>query len=169
MKKNFVLRFVFSLLTLSCIIFIFLLSAEQGEQSTHTSGWFTNIVAHILNPDFESLSSEERFAIISKLHGPIRTLAHFLIYAVLGFFSSATAFTFDISFKKRFFFPFIFSVLYAISDEIHQYFVPNRAFQLFDIAVDGLGVITGIGALFALYFIVDSLTKRIKNRKGARP
>ena len=41
------------------------------------------------------------------------------------------------------------SLAYAISDELHQQFVPGRSFQLRDIALDA----TGIAAAFALMWI----------------
>lgn len=35
----------------------------------------------------------------------------------------------------------IFAILYGISDEIHQYFVPGRHFSLFDILTDSTGIL----------------------------
>jgi VanZ family protein len=45
----------------------------------------------------------------------------------------------------------IISVLYAASDEIHQYFVPNRSAEVQDWAADVLGVI--IAVLVIKYFL----------------
>ena len=36
-------------------------------------------------------------------------------------------------------------LVYGLSDEIHQLFVPGRAFELSDLAMDGLGSLIGIG------------------------
>ena len=38
----------------------------------------------------------------------------------------------------------IVSVLYGISDEVHQYFVPGRMFSLIDILTDLMGIIIGV-------------------------
>lgn len=35
-------------------------------------------------------------------------------------------------------------VVYAVSDEVHQLFVPGRAFQTSDLMMDTIGSITGI-------------------------
>ena len=35
-------------------------------------------------------------------------------------------------------------VIYAVSDEIHQYFVPGRSMQISDIVIDSFGVLSGI-------------------------
>ncbi len=39
------------------------------------------------------------------------------------------------------------AILYAASDEIHQYFVPGRTCSLWDFLVDSLGIIVGISAV----------------------
>lgn len=42
-------------------------------------------------------------------------------------------------------------VLYAMSDELHQYFVANRTASVRDVAIDTLGGILGLGLLWAIY------------------
>ncbi len=37
--------------------------------------------------------------------------------------------------------PVLFTTLYGISDEIHQYYVPNRTFDVLDMAADSTGAI----------------------------
>ena len=39
---------------------------------------------------------------------------------------------------------FIFTVLYGITDEIHQYFVPNRLFDFYDILANAAGAAAGM-------------------------
>lgn len=55
--------------------------------------------------------------------------------------------------KKVFILAFIFSVLYGISDEIHQSFVPNRTADLFDILADVIG--SFIGAYSGMILLMD--------------
>jgi len=38
----------------------------------------------------------------------------------------------------------VFCVLYAISDETHQIFVPGRSAQISDVLIDSVGAIVGI-------------------------
>jgi len=40
--------------------------------------------------------------------------------------------------------------MYALFDEIHQMFVPGRAFQLFDLSLDAVGIILGLGIFLIL-------------------
>jgi VanZ family protein len=54
------------------------------------------------------------------------------------------------------------SELYALSDEIHQLFVPGRTFQLMDLALDLLGGVIGL-MVFAI------LRKKSQHRSVADP
>jgi len=42
----------------------------------------------------------------------------------------------------------IFCFLYAVSDEVHQIFVPGRAFAVGDIIIDTLGAALGIIVIY---------------------
>lgn len=42
-------------------------------------------------------------------------------------------------------------VVYGITDEIHQIFVPGRAFQVRDLVMDAAGSVMGICVIWALY------------------
>jgi len=53
----------------------------------------------------------------------------------------------------------VFCMIYAILDEIHQLFVPGRAFELVDLALDFTG--SSIGILL-MYFIQGLRRKRLK-------
>jgi VanZ family protein len=43
---------------------------------------------------------------------------------------------------------FVLSAAYALSDEVHQLFVPGRAFELRDLALDTLGILLGLVIVF---------------------
>ena len=44
---------------------------------------------------------------------------------------------------------FLFPFLVAVSDELHQYFVPNRTSQLMDLLMDVVGICLALGLLWA--------------------
>lgn len=78
-------------------------------------------------------------------------VGHMFQYAVLAFLlARALVWKGNLS-RKHILQAFSISVVFAISDEIHQYFVPNRACQLFDVFLDTVGVIIGLTA-FVLHF-----------------
>ena len=49
----------------------------------------------------------------------------------------------------------IATIIFAFSDEVHQYFVPNRYFDVLDVLADTIGVILG----FLAYLILEKLIK----------
>ena len=119
------------------LITIFVLSAQSGEESSSTSGFFTRLIEAIIGqPADEAL---------------IRTLAHFCEFAGLGFLM--VNFFFALKDKLQPVRSILFSCIYALTDEIHQIFVPDRAFQLTDFAVDSAGIILGVGVFCVLIFL----------------
>ena len=131
---------------LAVLVTIFVLSAQNGQESSSTSGFFTELISKI----FGQAASEDI----------IRTLAHFCEYAGLGFLTCN--FIFALKDRLRPVPGIIFSVLYAVSDEIHQYFVPDRSCQLSDLAVDSLGIIAGA----TVFCILLTLATKIKHKKA---
>ena len=71
-------------------------------------------------------------------------LGHLVNFGVLAFLI-ARAFAWKRPLKKSHaLLAFGISFLYGIADEIHQVFVPDRTFQVFDVFVDGLGALLGL-------------------------
>ena len=71
----------------------------------------------------------------------IRSFIHALFYAIL-FFLFFRALNFQRT-KKDFLSPLILACLYGFSDEVHQFFVPTRTFQIQDLLVDFTGAFLG--------------------------
>ncbi len=67
-------------------------------------------------------------------------LGHFLVYAGLAFWL-ARAFRRTPGVRHPLLWTVVLAMLYALSDELHQAFVPNRHPDPFDILVDFLGVV----------------------------
>ena len=88
----------------------------------------------------------QREQIAEALDGIVRKLAHFSIFAALGFFLfGAVRRTFD---KSCTLITILFCILYAVSDELHQLFVPGRSCQITDVATDTLGALAGMLVYF---------------------
>lgn len=149
------------LLVAACMVAIFYFSAQNGEESGKTSGGVVETVFSIFVPSFEDLDQQAKQQMIESVHSFVRTAAHFSVFALLGFLVYIALDNYEI--KHKILYSQAISSGYAISDEIHQYFVPDRAFQISDILVDSLGAICGI--LFCLF--VKNIIKKIKNNKKA--
>ncbi len=144
LKKNKVLAVLFWVLCLAVMYVIFTFSSATGAESEQVS---QNLLSKII----EFIGN-----IIS--HNALRKIAHFSEFAALGFcFTGAIHYTFG---KKKFYLPLIPCFLYAVSDEVHQYFVPERACRVFDIFVDTCGIITGIGIFFLTILIITKITEK---------
>jgi len=68
-----------------------------------------------------------------------------VIYHIFAFFFLAFFLSISLIKRKRtrlIFLSIIISILYGISDEIHQLFVPGRHFALFDIFLNSVGILS---------------------------
>lgn len=74
-------------------------------------------------------------------------LVHFFEYSILGLLLAKANLEFKIqnlNFKNKVYIVLIVGFLYAVSDEVHQLFVVGRHFELIDLVVDGIGLVTGM-------------------------
>jgi len=71
----------------------------------------------------------------------LRKIAHIVEYGILAFLSwRAIFYSVKVDLSKTYAWSGAFSLLYAISDEIHQSFVPLRNPSVIDVLIDGLGI-----------------------------
>lgn len=91
---------------------------------------------------FSSQTGQESSNLSSVLW--VRKLAHISEYTVLSFFVYAYFSNFQYGSKRTIILTYVVSLLYAVSDELHQTFVPNRSGNLIDVGVDSIGIILGI-------------------------
>lgn len=163
-RKNKIptVRKVFMVLAVVCMVCIFIFSMENADNSSRTSGNVIRFFAGHFYPNFNLLSAVKQREIISSFQFLARKLAHFSVYFLLGFLLS-------VGFGKRKLFTrtslyvVIIGFCYAVSDEIHQIFVPGRSCQFRDMMIDTGGVCTGI--LFSMaVFAIHTLIFRKKNK-----
>ena len=88
----------------------------------------------------------------------VRKGAHFVEFAGLGLCLCNALYA---SFGHRLtpVFALVGSVIYAISDEVHQIFSEGRACQITDVLIDSAGALSGIVIAFLVYKII----RRSKN------
>lgn len=128
------------------IAVIFLLSAQPKEESNALSMKVTEVVTEKVIPD---RIVEKRDLNMDRLNNIMRTHAHFLLYLVLGILTLNLLSSIGIS-KYRILIALSICVVYALTDEFHQLFVPGRGAQISDILVDSLGALAGILVVFVL-------------------
>lgn len=138
-------RSVYVILTITWMITIYSFSARTAEVSGSDSMFITD---YVVNFFFDNPSSQT----INLIETVIRKLAHFSEFAVLSILISISFRSFGFSAKAASA-SILLGFLYAVSDEIHQYFVPGRACRMFDILVDTLGASLGYLIFFVSYKI----------------
>lgn len=127
-------------------------SNQKANESTNLSNSFiikiVDVVEKITNHEF---NNEE---VINNFVYPVRKLAHFSIYFILGILMIEA-----IKHKNNaFIIAITICVLYSVSDEIHQQFVDGRTGKIIDVFIDSIGSLIGIKIdLF--------ISKKIKNLK----
>ncbi len=129
---------VSALLVTAVAVIIFYLSAQTAEESSSTSDSLIGMIFDLIGKAFSS--------------DFIRTLAHFCEFAGFGFLVHNL--TFAITDKLNPLLSVLLSFGYAITDEIHQIFVPGRSFQLTDLAVDFGGIVLGVAVFCVINIII---------------
>jgi VanZ family protein len=119
---------------------IFCLSAQPAvdskELSSNTTLWLIQGM-EIIFPEWNIQSTD--------IHGPLRKMAHFLLYFVLGLLFTWSMYIEKGNKNKKAMIAITFCFFYALTDEFHQAFVPGRGAQWSDVAIDSLGSIFGVG------------------------
>jgi len=152
-------RVVFALLTIACMVTIFMFSGDNASASSNKSGRVTKTAVETFVKDYDEMPPAKQHTILDKAEHIVRKLAHYSIYTLLGFLASLTVGKRRL-FSKKSLGVIAFCFLYACSDEIHQLFVPGRAGMFTDVLIDTGGALTGMLISMAVLFIAGRLIKR---------
>ncbi len=154
-------RIISPLLLFCLMVVIFLLSAQTATKSGKTSHGFMYEFFCMFYPGFSQMATAVQDDIIGAFSFVFRKTAHFSLYFGCGFLSFFSVITYKrIKLVLRPFISFAVCVLYATSDEIHQYFVPGRSCEMRDILIDSSGALLATVILFLLCFF----SKKIRNK-----
>jgi VanZ family protein len=160
MKNIKVVRVIFFLLLMATFAVIFCFSSENGKKSGNTSrGVMRTIIDHY--PQTKHLDEEQKEKIVEDAQPIIRKLAHFGVYTLAGINLMGFWATFrNLRKIQRVGLAFGCGVIYAITDELHQLFSAGRTARIFDVGVDSLGVLFGIGIVnFVLWVVFKAKNK----------
>ncbi len=162
-KKIIVLRVLFTILTAAVMVVIFALSADNAEESNAKSDPVANSILYKIFAFF-NLSEEQTAKASRAVFAAVRKTAHFCEYAGLAVMMTSCFLSFYVKRPKSLILAWVLSSVYAVSDEIHQTFVPGRSGRPGDVIIDSLGALTG--ALFV--FLVVTIYFKIKDKKSLR-
>ena len=131
---------IYILLSILCMITIFTFSSKNTNESNGTSKGLIKYFVHTYEKVFDKDIDEEK--VISKLNYPIRKLAHYSIYLLLGIFIYNIFLLTGV--KHKVLISILVCMIYAITDETHQLFVSGRTGQVLDVFIDTIGSLTSI-------------------------
>ena len=131
---------------------IFYMSSKNGEKSTGQSDLIINTL-NTLGVNLSGNFGEFASVIVRKAaHVCEYMILSLLLYNVLKDYITIT--------KKIMIYTILGVILYAMSDELHQVFVPGRAGRIQDVLIDTIGGIVGL--------IVVSLINKIKRSRSIK-
>ena len=136
--KLYIKRIIFLILIIIWMGLIFSLSAQTATDSGDLSGGIIDKILNLFGKELADFDINE----IDFMQFIIRKCAHMCIYVILSVLVTIELLMYSI--KKQYILSCIISVCYAISDEIHQYFVPGRSCEVRDVLIDTFGVIIGM-------------------------
>ncbi|WPX08491.1 VanZ family protein [Anaerocellum danielii] len=140
------------------MLIIFSLSSQPAKESNELSKSVTKqIIKATQKVGVPNVQIEPRKNIINKLNDVVREYAHAMVYLVLGILVANAFVVSGIKGSKSFLFFLLFCILYAITDEIHQLFVPGRGTEVYDVLIDGIGALIGIGLYKFIFKIYHTL------------
>jgi len=126
------------------LILIFSLSAQPATQSARLSSGLTELIIQTIG----------RVIPLEQLEHIVRKFAHAGAYLVLGVLMLNALKKSGIGGLKGFILSLLFCILYAVSDEIHQLFVPRRSGEIRDVLIDSAGAVLGTVLYKMVFFRV---------------
>lgn len=128
---------------------IFFFSAQPATESAQLSGGIVAKLQELLS-DIPLIGG---FFHMPWIEFFIRKAAHASEYTILGvlLFLAVREYENVRSGGIRLAVSWILGTLYAVTDEIHQLFVPGRSCELRDMGIDSLGVFAGAVAVFVIF------------------
>ena len=128
------------LLVMVWMSLIFYLSAQVAEESSNLSEGITDRIVEAIDR-LVGVDLGLNFDVANHI---IRKNAHFFIYLVLGVLVLNALISSGLKGSRAMVFALMISIVYAISDEVHQLFVPGRGGQFKDVVIDSSGSALGI-------------------------
>lgn len=138
-------KIILHILLILWISLIFFFSHQPAIDSDKASNGVIVKIIHTVEIISNHEFNDNELEIISNyLIFPVRKLAHFTLYFILGILVYNVVMLYNIDNKKIFLISILFCIIYACSDEIHQLFVIGRSGELRDVLIDTIGSLLGI-------------------------
>lgn len=132
-------------LIITWMLIIFNFSNQSGTSSSGLSNRIIIGIAEIFN---KNLTTSEKKELVDKYKIIIRKSAHFGAYFILGTLTIILFVDLKGTTKFSYFISSLICFIYAVTDELHQLFIPGRCGSAIDILIDSIGALTAITLIF---------------------
>lgn len=132
---------------------IFYMSNQPGDVSSKQSGLVLKLF-QMLGIDLNKELGELATFIVRKT-------AHFTEYFIL-YLLTVNVMKYYLDIKRAILYAIIFSIFYACTDEIHQYFIPGRAMAFKDVLIDSSGAL--VAMIIVIINLKTNINKKSKNK-----
>ena len=132
---------------------IFYMSNQPGDVSSKQSGLVLKLF-QMLGVDLNKELGELATFIVRKI-------AHFTEYFIL-YLLTVNVMKYYLDIKRAILYAIIFSIFYACTDEIHQYFIPGRAMAFKDVLIDSSGAL--VAMIIVIINLKTNINKKSKNK-----
>ena len=132
---------------------IFYMSNQPGDISSKQSGLVLKLF-QMLGIDLNKELGELATFIVRKI-------AHFTEYFIL-YLLTVNVMKYYLDIKRAILYAIIFSIFYACTDEIHQYFIPGRAMAFKDVLIDSSGAL--VAMIIVIINLKTNINKKSKNK-----
>ena len=167
--KTIVIRTVLWTLVVLWMAIIFSFSAETAEESLETSDGIVEVVVEkLLENKKDNMSVSEYESFKTKVSHFVRKAAHFSAYMILGILTLSALIVHGQKNKTKAVTSLGICFLYAVSDEIHQIFVPGRAGRFSDVMIDTAGAVLGVLLVFCITYAKLRLKSKNSQKSGEK-
>lgn len=141
------------------MMIIFAFSNQKAVDSSNlSSGLIDRTVVKVYKVFYGDISKEKEEVIIEKYSYPIRKLAHYSLYFILGILSFLVIVDYKNN-KKLILYSMFICFLYACTDEFHQLFIDGRSAEIKDVLIDSFGSLTS--TLLCNFIYLKSNIKKV--------
>lgn len=143
-------KFLSYIVVIVWMALIFNFSHQPANESNELSTGITEVLVTVV----ENVAPHSDF-MVGNVNHLVRKNAHFIIYLALGVLLIHSLRLSGVRGYKRSGLALFICVLYAMTDEVHQLFVPGRGGQVKDVLIDSAGAFVGIG----MYVVAGRFTR----------
>lgn len=161
-SRKWIITIISGVLLLLLYFLIFSFSAQDGEESGSLSAYVSEKCVEFFNVLTGRHWSEvvmQEMAVYFE--HPVRKLAHFTEYAVMGALVYSLWSQWLIRNRRLYLLTVIWVFLSAAADELHQYFIPGRYASFLDVLLDTCGGAFGMLCMLLL----EGLLKRHRRKR----